>query len=103
MLIYRVPPSGLTSSASSDSWRWILQLVQGQPTTPVEGTGSVSVVIDPSAPWTRVDLSVSGGKLYLDSGLYLSGNKLYEVSAKERVYQPLMFTDNDDDIPNATA
>ena len=44
--------------------------------------------------WTRVDLKISGGKLYLDSGQYLSGSRLYDVSERKEFTSLSMFTNS---------
>ena len=68
-------------------------IAAGSTTTPLLRTSSVSFTIDPVTQWTRVDLSVTGGKLYLDSGQYLSGNKLFDVSQRKEFTSLSMFTD----------
>ena len=40
-----------------------------------------------------MDLRVTGGKLYLDSGQYLSSNKLFDVTQRKEFTSLSMFTD----------
>ena len=69
-------------------------MLRGQPQLPVLGTGSVSFTVAPATPWTRVDLRVTGGKLYLDSGQYLTGTKLFDVSQRKEFTSVSMFTNS---------
>ena len=77
-------------------------ITTGSTTTPQLGRGNVSVTIDPDITtaidpddeWIRVDLKVTGGKLYLDSGQYLSSNKLFDVSERKEFTSLSMFTDS---------
>ncbi len=67
-------------------------IATGSTTTPVLRTSSVSFTIAPATQWTRVDLKVTGGKLYLDSGRYLSSNKLFDVTQRKEFTSLSMFT-----------
>ena len=69
-------------------------IATGSTTTPQLRTSSVSFTIAPATEWTRVDLSVTGGKLYLDSGQYLSSNKLFDVSQRKEFTSLSMFTNS---------
>ena len=87
----------------SDTLARNTSIAEGSTRTPVLGTSSVSVTVSPSNAWTRVDLRVTGGKLYLDSGRYLSGNKLFDVTQRKEFTSLSMFTDDDSSTTNATA
>ena len=91
--MYRVLRSRLTLSEATPL-RGIPVLLRGQPQPPVLGTSSVSFTIAPATEWTRVDLRVTGGKLYLDSGQYLSSNKLFDVAQRKEFTTLSMFTNS---------
>ena len=80
----------------SDSLSTGVSIAAGATTTetPQLRTGNVQVTISPATSWTRVDLSVSGGRLYLDSGQYLSGSKLQTVTQRKESTTLSMFTDD---------
>ena len=84
----------------SDTLARNTSIAEGSTRTPVLGTSSVSVTVSPSNAWTRVDLRVTGGKLYLDSGQYLSGNKLFDVTQRKEFTSLSMFTDDDSSTTN---
>ena len=68
-------------------------IATGSTTTPVLRTSSVSFTIAPATQWTRVDLRVTGGKLYLDSGQYLRLVPNFLTLRKEKRFTSLsMFT-----------
>ena len=52
------------------------------------------LTVGTATQWTRVDLKVTGGKLYLDSGQYLSSNKLFDVTQREEFTSLSMFTES---------
>ena len=56
------------------------------------------VTVNPTGQWTRVDLKVTGGKLYLDSGQYLSSNKLFDVTQRKEFTSLSMFTELDGSV-----
>ena len=82
----------------SDTLSRNASIAAGSTTTPVLGTGSVSFTVAPATQWTRVDLKVTGGKLYLDSGQYLSSNKLFDVTQRKEFTSLSMFTGSDGSV-----
>ena len=65
--------------------------------TPVVRRGDVTFDVG-TAQWTRVDLKVTGGKLYLDSGQYLISNKLFDVTQRKEFTSLSMFTGSDGSV-----
>ena len=78
----------------SDTLARNTSIAEGSTTTPVLGTSSVSVTVSPTTQWTRVDLKVTGGKLYLDSGQYLTGTNLFDVTQRKEFTSVSMFTNS---------
>ena len=93
-------PSGSPIAAyvvRSDSLARNLSFNSDSTDTPVVRTSSVTFDVG-TDQWFRVDLRITGGKLYLDSGQYLSGNRLFDVTQRKEFTSLSMFTASDGSV-----